>query len=310
MAFRPFFYGNSVVAFQAPLLLMREHTLKIKVLIVLVAIVSVAIAALMRSPSVNDIAIPSDNDAIERGRYLVHAGGCISCHEDDAGTLSGGMAIESPFGTFYASNITPDPVTGIGNWQGSDFLLALKHGRTPEGSFYFPAFPYRAYADISETDVLDIAAYLMSLDPVTASTPEHDLPAWTGRWQMAGWNLLADMAEPEPASYDDPQLARGAYLAQTLGHCGECHTPRNALGIPQYDQAFAGGELPDGHVEAINTEALANWSEDDLALFLFIGLKPDGDYVGGKMEPVIEHNTGQLTDEDRQAMAAFFKRGL
>lgn len=284
--------------------------MKTRRLLILIALAGAAIATLMRAPSISDIAIPGDNDAIERGRYLVHAGGCISCHEDDNGGLSGGMAIESPFGTFYASNITPDPITGIGDWQGSDFLLALKHGRTPDGSFYFPAFPYRAYTDISDADVLDIAAFLMSLDPVVAQTPDHDLPAWIGRWQMAGWNLLANMAQPEPAAYDEPQLERGAYLARTLGHCGECHTPRNALGIPRYEQEFAGGDMPDGHVEAINTEALANWSEDDLALFLFIGLKPDGDYVGGKMEPVIEHNTGQLTDDDRQAMAAFFKRGL
>jgi mono/diheme cytochrome c family protein len=288
---------------------MRERVLKTRLLLVLIAVVSVAIAALMRPPQISDIAVPTDEAAIERGRYLIHAGGCISCHEDNAGTLSGGMAIESPFGAFYASNITPDPVTGIGAWQGSDFLLALQHGRTPDGSFYFPAFPYRAYAGINDADVLDIAAYLMSLDPIVAQAPEHNLPVWVGRWQMAGWNLLADLAQTEYPTYDDPQLERGAYLARTLGHCGECHTPRNALGILRYSQEFAGGEMPDGHVEAIDADALANWSEDDLALFLFIGLKPDGDYVGGKMEAVIEHNTGQLSDEDRQAMAVFFKRG-
>lgn len=281
--------------------------MRIRWLLILIAIAGVAVATLMRTPPATGAAIPGDEGTIERGRYLVQAGGCISCHEDDAGSLSGGMAIKSPFGTFYASNITPDPDTGIGNWQGSDFLLALKHGRTPEGSFYFPAFPYRSYAGVSDDDVLAIAAYLMSLPPVTAQTPPHELPGWIGRWQMAGWNLLADMAETEPVTYDDPQIARGAYLTRHLGHCGECHTPRNALGINQQNQEFTGGDMPDGHVEAIGREALANWSEDDLALFLFIGLKPDGEYVGGKMEPVIEHNTGQLTDEDRQAMAAFLK---
>lgn len=281
-----------------------------RVLLLLIVAGLVVSAWLFRTPSVSDQAIPTVAEAIDRGRYLVQAGGCISCHEDDNGTLSGGMGIDSPFGTFYASNITPDPETGIGGWQGSDFLRALKHGRAPNGSFYFPAFPYRAYAGISDEDALDIAAYLMSLEPVAAQPPAHDLPGWVGRWQMAGWNLLADMAEPEPAQYDDPQLERGAYLTRSLGHCSECHTPRNALGISRSDQEFAGGDMPDGHVEAIDAETLANWSEEDLALFLFIGLKPDGEYVGGKMEPVIEHNTGQLTDEDRAAMAAFFKRGL
>ncbi len=279
-------------------------------LFILIAFAGVAVAALMRAPSLPDVAIPDDAASIERGRYLVHAGGCISCHEDDSGSLSGGLAIESPFGTFYASNITPDPDTGIGGWQGSDFLLALKHGRTPAGGFYYPAFPYRAYASVSDEDVLAIAAYLLSLDPVAAQTPAHDLPGWVGRWQMAGWNLLADMAAPEPVQYHDAQIARGAYLTQSLGHCGECHTPRNALGISQQEQAFAGADMPDGHVDAIDAEALASWSQDDLALFLFIGLKPDGEYVGGKMEPVIEHNTSQLTDTDRQAMAAFLKHRI
>lgn len=279
-------------------------------LFILLGVIGVAVATVMRAPSLPDTAIPGDDASIERGRYLVHAGGCISCHEDDDGSLSGGMAIESPFGTFYASNITPDPDTGLGGWQGEDFLLALKHGRTPTGSFYFPAFPYRSYAGVTDDDVLAIAAYLMSQEPVAAATPEHELPGWVGRWQMAGWNLLADMAETEPVHYDDAQIARGAYLTQSLGHCGECHTPRNALGISQQDQAFAGADMPDGHVDAIDAAALANWSADDLALFLFIGLKPDGEYVGGKMEPVIEHNTSQLTDDDRTAMAAFFKREL
>lgn len=283
--------------------------MKLRLLFGLIAIAAVAFVVLLRTPQVADAAITNDQDAIDRGRYLVHAGGCISCHEDDNGTLSGGMAIESPFGTFYASNITPDADTGIGSWQGRDFVLALKHGRTSGGDFYFPSFPYRAYAGISDDEVLDIAAYLMSQDPITARTPEHQLPTWVGRWQMAGWNLLADLSKPEPATYDDPQIQRGAYLARSLGHCGECHTPRNTLGIPQFDQEFSGSDMPDGHVEAIDSDALSSWSEDDLALFLFIGLKPDGDYVGGKMEPVIEHNTAQLTDEDRQAMAAFLKRG-
>ncbi|MEX0739897.1 MAG: cytochrome c [Pseudohongiella sp.] len=282
----------------------------IRWLFILIAVAGVAIAALMRAPSIPAVPIPEDDDSIERGRYLVHAGGCISCHQDDNGSLSGGLAVESPFGTFHASNITPDPDTGIGNWQGSDFLLALKHGRTPEGSYYFPAFPYRSYAGVTDDDVLDMAAYLMSRDPVNATPPAHELPGWVSRWQMAGWNLLANIAEMDPARHNDPQIARGAYLAQDLGHCGECHTPRNAFGISRQDQAFAGANMPDGYVDAIDADALANWSEDDLALFLFIGLKPDGEYVGGKMEPVIEHNTSQLTDADRAAMAAFLKRGL
>jgi mono/diheme cytochrome c family protein len=267
------------------------------------------------SPAIFPSAVPqlvltNDEATLERGRYLVSAGGCISCHVDDAGGLSGGMAIESPFGTFYASNITPDNTTGTGGWSGTDYVRAIKHGRSPDGSLYFPAFPYRSYAEVTDEDALAIASWLHAQPAVANAVPAHDIAGWIGRWQLAAWNTLADLGEPAPTVYADAQIGRGAYLSRHLGHCGECHTPRNILGISKMSQEFSGGEMPDGHVPAINTQAFSNWSEDDLALFFFLGLLPDGEYVGGKMEPVIEHNTGQLTDEDRQAMAAFFKRGL
>lgn len=262
------------------------------------------------NPSVPDLTLATDEATLERGRYLIHAGGCISCHEGEQGGLSGGMAIDSPFGTFYASNITPDTMTGTGGWSAADYVRAIKHGRSPDGSFYFPAFPYRSYAAVSDEDALAIASWLASQPPVRNEVPAHDIPGWIARWQLAAWNQLADLSEPAAQVYNDPQLERGAYLARNLGHCGECHSPRNALGITDFSREFAGGEMADGHVQAINTEALSAWSEEDLALFLWLGLKPDGEYVGGKMEPVIEHNTGQLSEDDRQAMAAFFKRGL
>jgi mono/diheme cytochrome c family protein len=259
--------------------------------------------------SVPEFSYAEDEQTLQRGRYLVNAGGCISCHEGEAGGLSGGMAIESPFGVFYASNITPDTTTGTGNWSATDYVRAIKHGRSPQGSFYYPAFPYLSYAAVTDEDALAIASWLNSQPAIANEVPNHDIPGWIGRWQLAPWNTLANLTMPEPTIYDDAQIERGAYLSRNLGHCGECHTPRNALGISDYANEFAGGEMPDGHVPAIDAAALSGWSEDDMALFLFLGLLPDGEYVGGKMEPVIEHNTGQLTDEDRQAMAAFFKRG-
>ena len=269
----------------------------------------------LQPPTVSQAGIPDSQEAIERGRYLVHAGGCISCHlggdqEDSEGPLSGGHALESPFGAFHASNITPDPDTGIGGWSGEEFIRALKHGRAPDGSYYYPAFPYRAYEGITDAEALDIAAYLMSRDAVRNKVPEHAIPGWMARWQMHFWNLAADVSEADLPLPDDPQLQRGAYLARNLGHCGECHTPRNALGIPDPDREYAGAELIEGEsVPAIDAEALADWSEEDFALFLFLGLLPDGDYVGGDMGPVIEHNTAQLSEADREAMAAFFIRG-
>lgn len=263
-------------------------------------------------PAVADRELPTSTDALARGEYLVGAGGCLSCHrgqrsEDDT-SLSGGLALETEFGTFYAPNITPDPATGIGNWTGRDFLLALKHGRSPDGGFYYPAFPYRAYAGLSDRDVLAMGAYLLSLEPVTNTVPAPDGPAWLNRWAVAGWNRLADLTQPDVAEFDDEQLARGAYLARNLAHCGECHTPRNGLGIPDLSREFAGAMLGEEQIEAIDADALADWTFNNFDLFLLIGMKPDGEFVGGDMNEVIEHNTSQLTDADRDALAAFFTR--
>jgi len=262
-------------------------------------------------PSVSDSSQLSDStEAIERGEYLVIAGGCISCHrgEDDEESFVGGLALVSDFGTFYAPNITPDMETGIGGWQARDFLLALQHGRSPGGSFYYPAFPYRAYAGLSDKDVLDIGSYLMSLEPVSNAVPAAETPAWLNRWAMAGWNLLADMSEADIEVFDDELVARGAYLARNLGHCSECHTPRNAVGILDASREFAGATLGEEVIEAINAEALSAWTTNNFDLFLLIGMKPDGDFVGGDMNDIVEHNTSKISDEDRDALAAFFTR--
>jgi len=278
--------------------------------LLIAAVLAVALGWwLFAEPSVAPLELPASAVAVERGEYLVAAGGCISCHEGEDGSLSGGLALESDFGTFYAPNITPHAETGIGGWTAKDFLLALKHGRSPGGGFYFPAFPYKSYAGMTDEDVLDIGAYLLAQPEVDALAPTNELPGWLFRWTIAGWNRLdafLNAGFEEPA---DPVIARGAYLARHMGHCGECHTPRNALGFLDQEREFAGGELDGKKVGAIDAEALSSWSEDAFALFLTLGLKPDGDFVGGKMEPVIEHNTSRLTTEDKEAMVAFFVRG-
>lgn len=256
--------------------------------------------------------VSSSDEEIEKGKYLVTAGGCISCHrgqtELTSETLAGGLGIETEFGTFYAPNITPDTSTGIGSWKAEDFIRALKHGRQPSGGFYYPSFPYRAYSKLSDEDVLSMAAYLMSQEPVSMQIPDPETPIWLARWMIAGWNKLADLSEPFNEIYDDAQLNRGAYLARNLGHCGECHTPRNGLGIPDYSREFAGAELGDEIIESIDADALIEWTANNFDIFLLLGLKPDGEFVGGDMNEVIEHNTSKLTDEDRDALAAFFTR--
>lgn len=278
-------------------------------------------ALIFFSPSVNQSAqLPTSPAAIARGEYLVNAGGCVSCHlavdaqgNRDKSQLSGGYALATDFGTFYAPNITPDTETGIGGWSAQDFLLALQHGRSPEGSLYYPAFPYRSYAGLSDADVLDIGAYLLSLEPITQRVPEHETPWWLNRVALIGWNALADWTQgtvpsSDTESGDDELIARGAYLARSLGHCGECHTPRTSLGVSQLSREFAGAQLGEEKIEAIDREALAEWTRDNFDLFLLLGIKADGEFVGGDMSDVIDHNTSRLTDADRLALAAFFTR--
>ncbi len=283
-----------------------------KIVLAGVGVVALGVAyAVFAPPSVPDLELPTDAASIARGEYIFNAGGCGACHQPEGTTAPvGGWegVVEEPFpNTFYAPNITPDPETGIGGWTGKDFLRALKHGRSPGGGFYWPAFPFRSYRGMTDEDVLAVGAYLMSLPPVRNEVPDHKLPAWQFDFLMAGWNILAGVMEGTPPAIpaDDEQMQRGAYLARVLGHCGECHTPRNGLGMMQLSQEFAGVE---GLAPAINEEAVGGWSVDEFVGFLQLGMTASFDFVGGEMEDVIDH-TKLLSEEDQAAYAAFFTRG-
>ena len=257
----------------------------------------------------------AQDDLVERGKYLLYAGGCISCHtedSDDAVPLAGGRAMESPFGTFYSPNITPDTVTGIGSWSDDDFVNALWEGLSQDGEHYFPAFPYTSYTGVSRDDLLAMKAYLFSLDPVQQESKEHDL-AWyiSTRLAAGAWKELNfDGARFVTDETKDEQWNRGAYLVRHLGHCGECHTPRSNLGVPQTDQEMAGSQIGDESIPNITphrVDGIGRWSTSDIEYFLDIGMLPDGDFSGGSMGDVIEDNTSRLTREDRLAIAAYLK---
>jgi len=254
---------------------------------------------------------------IERGRYLVNAGGCITCHtadRPDAVPLAGGRALETAFGTFYAPNLTPDRSTGIGGWTDADLGRALREGIAPDGSYYYPVFPYPAYTGISDADVAAIGAYLRSLKPVRQATPEHDLPWYlSSRRIMFGWNLL-NFTEGrfEPDTARSASWNRGAYLVRHLSHCGECHTPRNALGGLDNSRELTGNpEGPDGEkipdITQDRDSGIGRWTTDEIVMFLEYGVLPDGDFAGSSMSDVITDNTAQLTPEDRQAIAAYLQ---
>jgi mono/diheme cytochrome c family protein len=254
-------------------------------------------------------------DLVERGEYLTHAGGCISCHTedaDDAIPLAGGRAMESPFGTFYSPNITPDAETGIGAWSDDDFVNAFWEGVSPDGEHYFPSFPYTSYTGASREDLLAIKAYLFSLEPVSKESPEHDL-AWymSTRLAAGGWKAINfEPARFAPDPERDEQWNRGAYLVRHLGHCGECHTPRSTTGVLLAEQEMAGSNFGGENVPNISphrTDGIGRWSASDIDYFLEIGMLPDGDFTGSSMVAVIEDNTSKLTREDRLAIAAYLK---
>ena len=249
----------------------------------------------------------------KRGEYIAKAGGCKGCHTEDrkdATPYAGGRALESPFGTFYGPNITPHPESGIGRWSEADFLRALHEGRRPDGSHYYPAFPYPSFTQVSEADARDLWAYLRTLPASDRRNRDHELtfPA-NLRFGVWIWKLL--YFNPGRFAGDasrKPEISRGAYLANALGHCGECHTPRNWLGGPDKGRHLGGAKLADGGSAPNLTPArLKKWDDAELKEFLAFGLTPDGDVVGDTMGEVIRNTTGQLTPADLSALVAYLR---
>ncbi|CCD96565.1 Diheme cytochrome c-type [Bradyrhizobium sp. ORS 375] len=263
---------------------------------------TIALAAAARAPD------------LANGQEMFNIGGCSSCHavpnQPDRLKLGGGLPLESPFGTFYAPNISPDPNDGIGRWSEAEFINAVVRGVSPGGSHYYPAFPYTSYAGAKVDDVRDLFAYMKTLPPVSGASRVHDLPfPFNIRRTVGVWKLL--FFDDKPFVADASQSAewnRGAYLVNTFGHCAECHSPRNPLGGLKTAQRLAGGPDPEGHgfVPNITQKGLADWSESDISYFLETGQLPDGDSAGGSMARVIR-NTSQLTPGDRKAMAVYLK---
>jgi mono/diheme cytochrome c family protein len=258
--------------------------------------------------------LPAYTPNLANGLTTFNAGGCSSCHavpgQPDRTRLGGGLAITSAFGTFYVPNISPDPADGIGRWTEAQFVTAVTKGTSPTGTHYFPVFPYTTYQHAKVEDVRDLFAYLKTLPQVTGKVRDHDVPfPFNIRRNIGIWKWLFMDGKPfMPDPARSAQWNRGAYLVNSLGHCAECHSPRNFLGGIIASQRFAGGPNPEGKgwVPNITQKGLADWSEKDLAYFLETGQTPDGDSVGGSMVAVIR-NTSQLSPEDRAAIADYVK---
>jgi mono/diheme cytochrome c family protein len=269
---------------------------------------------LTAAPIITAVTAPAHTPNLANGLTTFNAGGCSSCHavpgQPDRLRLGGGLAIPSPFGTFYAPNISPDPVDGIGRWTETDFVRAVTQGISPGGFHYFPAFPYTSYAHAKADDIKDLFAYLKTLTPVSGKARDHDVAfPFDIRRNIGIWkSLFMDGKSFRPDAAHSPQWNRGAYLVNSLGHCAECHSPRNLLGGIVAAQRFAGGPNPEGEgwVPNITPKGLGEWSEKDIAYFLETGETPDNDTAGGSMVRVIK-NTSQLSPEDRTAIAEYIK---
>lgn len=254
---------------------------------------------------------------IAQGKYLTRAAGCAVCHTDrehHGAAFAGGRALRTPFGTFYAPNITPDKQSGIGNWSEQDFLHALHEGIRPDGSNLYPVFPYTSYTQLRDEDVRAIWAYLRSLPPVHQTNKAHRLKWYAPpRFMIWFWKKLYFA----PGRYqNNPQRSslwnRGAYLASAASHCAECHTPRNFLGAEKQNLRYAGAENPQEDFVAPNITPAArtgigDWSTDDLVEYLQTGLAPDGDTAGSVMAECIDNGLSHLSKSDLQAIAEFIK---
>ena len=250
----------------------------------------------------------------KRGEYLAKAAGCMGCHtpEKEGSTpYAGGRALKTPFGTFYGPNITPHPQAGIGKWTESNFIRAMRHGERPDGANYFPAFPYPSFTGINDADLRDLWTYLRTLPPSGRANQPHELRFPFGwRFLVTFWKWLFFTPGPlAPTAGVSDVINRGAYLVLALGHCGECHTPRNFLGGPKKNRVMGGGMGPEGKEVPNLTPGggLKKWRDQDIREFLVTGLTSDGDVPAEAMGEVIRNTTSQLTPADMVAMIAYLR---
>ncbi len=257
--------------------------------------------------------LESGGDAA-RGEIVFHAGGCASCHvkpgETDRKKLGGGLALKTEFGTFIAPNISSHKSDGIGAWSVADLANAMQRGVSPKGEHYYPAFPYTTYAHARIEDIRDLMAYLRTLPAVEGKAPAHDLPfPFSIRRFVGVWKVLFLDTQPIVADASRTEAwNRGRYLADALGHCAECHSPRNILGGIISAQRYAGGPDPEGRgwVPNITAKGLGSWSKADVSELLATGFTPDFDSVGSSMADVVK-NMAALSKADRDAMADYLK---
>jgi mono/diheme cytochrome c family protein len=263
-----------------------------------------------------DVAMPDRQptpELIARGDYLTRAADCAACHTVPGGApFGGGLSFKLPFGTIYSTNITADRETGIGAWSDDDFVRALHQGIAKDGSHLYPAFPYTSYTAMTRDDAVAIKAYLFSLTPAHAPAHANDLSfPFNQRWTLAFWNLAFLHAR---RFHDDSKLSaqenRGIYLATALGHCGECHTPRN-IGFAMKESAQFSGTIVNGwhayDITADKRSGIGSWSDEQLVEYLRTGHTDGHGSATGPMGEAVANSLRFLSSDDLKAIVAYLR---
>jgi mono/diheme cytochrome c family protein len=250
---------------------------------------------------------------VERGAYLARAADCMACHTKPGGKdFAGGLGFKLPFGTLYATNITPDKETGIGNYSDADFLNAIHRGIRRDGARLYPAMPYTSYSYMTDDDALAIKAYLFSLPPVHEPVPANTLAfPFDQRWGMIFWSALFNRdTRFAPDTSKSPEWNRGAYLAEAMAHCGECHTPRNLAFALDNRKKFAGAVAAGWRAYNITSDkatGVGGWSDADLASYLASGHANGHGTASGPMGEAVDRSFSQMTADDIKSMVAYVR---
>ncbi len=272
---------------------------------------------LIQPLTLDSLNLADESVNLVNGEHMFYAGGCAACHASTSDgnqplLLTGGQALKTRFGVFYAPNISTNPENGIGNWSTLEFINAMRYGVSPQGQHYYPSFPYTSYTRMSTRDLVDLKAYLDTLPADSSQSLQHDLKfPYNHRWLLGPWKRL--LLDPSPVlelDREDAELERGRYLVEGPGHCGECHTPRNMFGAMDLNAWLSGGPSPEGkgRIPDITSgpDGLGDWSKADISYFLETGIDAEFDVVGGSMVEVQE-NISRLSEADRNAIATYLK---
>ena len=252
-------------------------------------------------------------DQVTRGEYLARAADCTACHSAPGGKqLAGGLGFKLPFGTLYSTNITPDKDTGIGNYTDAEFIAAVRQGVRRDGARLYPAMPYTSYSYLTDADVLAIKAYLFSQPAVHAAAPANTLAfPFDQRWAMIGWAMAFNRdTRFAPNTAQSPEWNRGAYLAEALAHCGECHTPRNVAFALDDRNKFAGAVTAGWRAFNITSDkatGIGGWRDADLAAYLASGHATGHGTASGPMGEAVDNSFRYLAPEDINAIVAYLR---